>query len=424
MPKTAKSVLADKLKSNVTPCSEGLETPYYIIDGGHLLHVVTWPRDCTYAQLCETYTSHVLNHYGTDSTVIFDGYTDHMSTKVAEQQRRATQHMSPDILLEPEMVASTPQNQFLGNRHNKARFIARLVATLDNAGISCSQSTGDADHLISSTALTAAHIMDRPVILVGNDTDLLVMLVDKAIPTMNIFMQFSSYSLTIYSIIDIQNALHEVAKKHILFANAVTGCDTVSALYGVGKQKALAVLQNDRIDWDVLDVFQQPNSNKDDIAQAGETFILKLYGATQSTTLDRYRYVRYMKQVSTKSLTSDGFRLELLPPTSAAAKFHSYRTYYTVQQWLGNDEVVATDRGWHFRDGMLHPIGADRPVAPERVMRIVSCGCKVACGKRCKCHKAGLFCTVMCSTCNGQTCANVCRDDADNWDTTHGSWKK
>ena len=151
--------------------------------------------------------------------------------------------------------------------------------------------------------------MDRPVILVGNDTDLLVMLVDKAIPTMNIFMQFSSYPLTIYSIIDIQNALHEVAKKHILFAHAVTGCDTVSALYGVGKQKALAVLQNDRIDWDVLDVLQQPNSSKYDIAQAGETFILKLYGATQYTTLDKYRYVSYMKQVSKKYLTSDGFRL-------------------------------------------------------------------------------------------------------------------
>ena len=321
------------------------------------------------------------------------------------------------------MVASNPQNQFLGNRH-KARFIARLVATLENAGISCSQRTGDANHLISSTALTAAHIMDRPVILVGKDTDLLVMLVDKAIPTMNIFMQFSSYPLTIYSIIDIQNALHEVAKKHILFAHAVTGCHTVSALYGVGKQKALAVLQNEIIDWDVLDVFQQSYSSEDDIAQAGEMFILKLYGATQSTTLDKYRYVLYMKQVSKKSLTSDGFRLELLPPTSAAAKFHSYRTYYTVQQWLGNDEVVATDWGWHFRDGMLHPIGADRPVAPERVMHIVSCGCKVACGKRCKCHKAGLFCTVMWSTCNGQTCANVCRDDADNSDTTLGSWKK
>ena len=113
----------------------------------------------------------------------------------------------------------------------------------------------------------------------------------------------------------------------------------------------------------MLDVFQQPNSSKDDIAQAGETIILKLYGATQSNTFDKYRYVRYMKQVSKKSLTSDGFRLQLLPSTSAAAKFHYYRTYYTVQQWLGNDKVVATDWGWHFRDGMLHPIGCTkRPI--------------------------------------------------------------
>ena len=181
MRKTVKSALANRLKSNVTPCSEGLENPFYIIDGGHLLHAVKWPRDCTYVHLCETYAALVINHYGTDSTVIFDGYTDRMSTKVAEQQRRATQHTSPDILFEPEMVASTPQNQFLGNRHNKATLITRLKSTLENAGISCSQSTADADHLISSTALTAAHIMDRPVILMGTDPDLLVMLVHKAI---------------------------------------------------------------------------------------------------------------------------------------------------------------------------------------------------------------------------------------------------
>ena len=72
-------------------------------------------------------------------------------------------------------------------------------------------------------------------------------------------MQFSNYPLTIYNIIDIQNALHEVVKKHILFAHAVTGCDTVSALYGVGKLKTLTALQNDRINWDVLDVFQEHN---------------------------------------------------------------------------------------------------------------------------------------------------------------------
>ena len=415
MRKHTKSVLANVLKSKVTPVAAGLQNPYYVIDGGHLLHSVKWPTGSTYDQVCDAYVAHVLNSYGKDSTVIFDGYNDIMSTKVAEQQRRAIKKVSPDILFELDMLVTTPQNLFLANRRNKARLITKLMPKPESSDVKSSQSPADADYLISNTALTSANLLDRPVILVGTDTDLLVMLVDKADPTMDVYMQFTNHPPAIYSIHEIQETLHAVVKKYILFAHAATGCDTVSALYNIGKRKALSVLENNRIDWDILDVFGQQNPSTDEIARVGEAFLLQLYGATHCTSLDKYRYILYMKQVSRKSLTSDGFKLECLPPTSAAAKYHSYRTYFALQQWLGNDEVTATDWGWEFKDGMLHPIGTDQPVAPERVLRIVSCGCKVSCSNsRCKCRKAGLFCTPMCSTCIGQTCRNVCQDDAGN----------
>ena len=130
--------------------------------------------------------------------------------------------------------------------------------------------------------------------------------------------------------------------------------------------------------------------------------------------MDKYRYILYMKQVTRKSLTSGGLKLESLPPTSAAAKYHSFKTYYAIQQWLGNDEVISTEWGCHFRNGMLHPIAIDQPVATEKVLLIVSCGCKTSCGKRCGCRKVGLFCTPMCSTCYRHTCSNICLDDIDN----------
>ena len=60
-------------------------------------------------------------------------------------------------------------------------------------------------------------------------------------------------------------------------------------MYNVGKQKALSVLENNLTNWDILDVFSQWNPSRDDIARAGETFLLKLYGATQSRSLDKYR---------------------------------------------------------------------------------------------------------------------------------------
>ena len=55
------------------------------------------------------------------------------------------------------------------------------MTKLENVGVVCSQSPTDADHMSGNTALTAAKLLDKPVVLVGNDTDLLVMLIDKAI---------------------------------------------------------------------------------------------------------------------------------------------------------------------------------------------------------------------------------------------------
>jgi len=57
--------------------------------------------------------------------------------------------------------------------------------------------------------------------------------------------------------------------------HAITGCDTMSALFGQGKRKAFLLSQKDSLN--VLDVFENSGSSKDDIARAREQFILKLY---------------------------------------------------------------------------------------------------------------------------------------------------
>ena len=77
-----------------------------------------------------------------------------------------------------------------------------------------------------------------------------------------------------------------------------------------------------------------------------------------------------------------------------------------VQQWIGNN-LCPTDWGWQYRDGSLIPLTTDRPVAPKRVLRTVSCGCKTGCRKTCRCPMAGLYCSPMCSYCNGHICSNI-----------------
>ena len=183
----------------------------------------------------------------------------------------------------------------------------------------------------------------------------------------------------------------------------------MSAMYGTGEKKAIEVLGKG--DWNMFDVFMQSNAS----ARMGELFLLKLYNAKQSlTALDKLRYVQYMLKMSK---TSSTFQLQILPPTSAAVKYHSYRAYFTAEEWLGNvAHLNPTEWGWELKDGMLTIILTDRPIAPEQVSFIIYCGCKTVCSKRCKCRKAGFDCTHMCSICAGQTCTNSCPLDGEDTD--------
>ena len=165
----------------------------------------------------------------------------------------------------------------------------------------------------------------------------------------------------------------------------------------------------------MLDVFKQSNASADEIVRVGELFLLKLYKAKQSVTaLDKLRYVQYMQKMSKISST---FQLQILPPTSAAAKYHSYRAYFTVQKWLGNvAHFNPTEWGRELEDGMITINFTDTLIAPEQVLFIISCGCKTVCDKRCKYRKAGFDCIHMCSICVVEIYTNSCPLDSEDTD--------
>ena len=278
--------------------------------------------------------------------------------------------------------------------------IAKLMMAFTVASIAFYQSTADADFLICSKAIEAAGSTQNPVIVVGRDTDLLVMPVDKALPIL--YMQYATHD--IYNTNSIKQALHPWARDHLLVAHAITRCDSVSALYNIGKKKALKVLGEEG--WQILDIFKRPDATYDDIARAGEMFLLKMYSAYAHTkTLDELSFTLHLKKMKTSLSTFD---LDSLPSTSSAAKLHAYRAYFAVQEWLGNPaKLEAIKWGWQLCDGMLNPVFNDREPAPPQVLQMISCGCKTGCGKICMCRKSGLQFTEMCSNCIGFNCTNA-----------------
>ena len=179
MRKSAKSALGNMVKTMVT-CQKAIpDASIFVLDGGHLVHAVVWSKPATYQEVCETYKSYILSRYNSCVTVVFDGYAGPISTKSAEQKRRATRCTPADIVIAPSLPTTTSQNEFLGNGGNKTRLINALTPLLENAGIIVKQAVSDADTLIVETALQRAMSSQVPVVVVGTDTDILVMLVAR-----------------------------------------------------------------------------------------------------------------------------------------------------------------------------------------------------------------------------------------------------
>ena len=94
-----KAALASYLKSKVTIVTHLPDGAQYVLDGGHLIHVVVWPENATYQDIIDAVVQYVMRHYGPGTCVLFDGYgSECICTKASEQVRRAALGMSSDII--------------------------------------------------------------------------------------------------------------------------------------------------------------------------------------------------------------------------------------------------------------------------------------------------------------------------------------
>ena len=398
-----KGVLGTFLKSFVPAQLNMPDNCQYVVDGGHLLQSVVWPQQSNYNDVCDGYVSYILKHYGTLTSVVFDEYST-ISIKAAAQQRQAKKATSSNILFDLSMPTTTSQAAFLANGYNKERVMQMLSAIMSQSGILTKQAKANADAMIVLTALTLAE-SGKPVIAVGTDTDILVMLVARATTNMDVHMLCRKNPPKLYRIRDIQDNIGDTSF-YLMVLHAITGCDTVSAPFRQGKRKAFNLLHKKQ-DYGLLKNFNSAGSTHQEVQKAGESFLLKIYGASNKcTSLDKLRYIAYKKSIRRASLSST-FQLSTLPLTSAAAKQHSFRTYLTVQEWMGH-LIEPTDWGWRLDESNLTPIETDQPIAPDTLLNMISCSCKAdVCSVSCSCRRLGVHCSNLCTKCNGYTCNNV-----------------
>ena len=99
-----------------------------------------------------------------------------------------------------------------------------------------------------------------------------------------------------------------------------------------------------------------------------------------------------------------------LPPTSAAAKHHSFRVFYQIMKWKGFDDQISPQNwGWKKIDNKLTcmPVATDLPPAPDDLLKIIRCSCHGDCSSmRCSCKKHNISCSSACGHCRGSGCSN------------------
>ena len=117
--------------------------------------------------------------------------------------------------------------------------------------------------------------------------------------------------------------------KHIPSLHALLGCDTTSRLFGIRKGSILKKFKENRSLQQAAIVFDNLNASQTQIDHAGEAAFVVIYNGKKSDTLDGLRYKKYYDKVAT---TLTQVNPKTLPPTSAAAKFHSRRVFFQTNQ--------------------------------------------------------------------------------------------
>ena len=384
----------------------------YILDGGALLHRVPWSKGDTYENICQKYVRYIFTHYGTPF-VVFDGYQAGPGTKDVAHRRRSSTYVDATVQVSALMVFKGKREDFLSNKGNKHRFITLLRDHLERHGCHTEQATADADLLIVQTAIAVSKRTSNPTVVVGDDTDLLVLLCFHAkSTTAGIFFRPEpkhgvKHPPKCWSISLLRSVVGPQVYNNILFIHAVLGCDTTSGIYGLGKKAALKLMSTSTSFRSYAKVFSDPQSSKVDIIASGEDALVALYKGRPGDKLDLLRLQKFHQKVMISQSVVDP---KVLPPTSAAAAFHSLRVYLQVQQWMGKDPVQPMNPenwGWCKQGRQLLPILTDKEPAPRNLLEMVRCNCKAGCSTRqCTCRKHELECSTGCGQCRG-VCSNM-----------------
>lgn len=195
-------------------------------------------------------------------------------------------------------------------------------------GIETFVAVGDADSTIVRCGLQKATI--HPILtIIGEDVDLIVLLLDFASPERNVFFLKPGKG-------KVESKLYSTTKLQqlgftdsILLLHSFSGCDTTSAIYKKGKGSMVKLFMKLPSEMkNMYDIFKNQSSTPEMIAKVGEKIFLESYQAKNEQDLNTFRFKAFLKMSSQRKVD-----LASLPPTRGSAIQHSFRVYLQVKYY-------------------------------------------------------------------------------------------
>ena len=300
------------------------ESAYHVIDGCDWLYRIYWAKVGTISDLYNSFKQTLLAECGANIelvSVLFDWYAIE-STKGPEQKRSKKNLASVEMKVDWSLPIPQNIKNFLASSNNKQQLIDLFAQKLLIDGIHVKQATGDADMPIVKEALVKSEEFDN-VVVHSMDTDVFIALLHHLNGDIHknvIMITKKGY----VSMTEISEQLSVEMRECLPFAHAISGCDTVSATYGLGKPRAFKKLDESNSWKDIMNMVGNDDVDMEYIIEVGEKFYMELYGklGKKADSLDHLREIMYT--------IPKYIPISCMPPTSRAFRFHMLRTHLEV----------------------------------------------------------------------------------------------
>ena len=186
---------------------------------------------------------------------------------------------------------TSQQSVFLSNPDNKSSLIGFVTEALEDAGKKVVRCQADADVTIAQTVFTEA-LKGKSVRLWGDDTDLMVILLHQihqqslnTDPCRSKIYMYRPSTRTTVDLMSLSNTAPTRVLRLITAVHAMSGCDTVSGIFCLGKTKLIKLLEDSRFGEalePLLQVFLQGDCTSEMLLVAGSKIVSFLYCKNQN----------------------------------------------------------------------------------------------------------------------------------------------